>query len=103
MKITKIDEDEDDISDLESEDSDIMASGGVKGGAVDPVLFSMINDPEKLSKTECTSICDFSTSSLEAMATSYPITLDELQNIPGVGSGKAKRYGKEFVELIKTC
>jgi len=35
------------------------------------------------------------------MATSYPITLEELQNIPGVGAGKAKRYGKEFVELIK--
>ena len=35
------------------------------------------------------------------MATTYPITLDELQNIPGVGAGKAKRYGKEFIELIK--
>ena len=35
------------------------------------------------------------------MQASYPIYLDELQNIPGVGSGKAKRYGKEFVELIK--
>ncbi|HBX20379.1 MAG TPA: hypothetical protein DEF88_08020, partial [Porphyromonadaceae bacterium] len=36
-----------------------------------------------------------------AMATSYPITLEELQNIPGVGAGKAKRYGQEFVDLIK--
>jgi ATP-dependent DNA helicase RecQ len=35
------------------------------------------------------------------MATSYPITIDELQNIPGVGAGKAKRYGEEFVKLIK--
>jgi ATP-dependent DNA helicase RecQ len=35
------------------------------------------------------------------MATTYPITLDELQNIPGVGPGKAKRYGQEFIELIK--
>ena len=43
----------------------------------------------------------FQPASLEAMATSYPITLEELQNIPGVGSGKAKRYGKEFIELIK--
>ncbi|HPD87822.1 MAG TPA: HRDC domain-containing protein, partial [Proteiniphilum sp.] len=43
----------------------------------------------------------FQPSSLEAMATSYPITLDELQNIPGVGAGKAKRYGKEFVDLIR--
>jgi ATP-dependent DNA helicase RecQ len=35
------------------------------------------------------------------MATIYPITMDELQNIPGVGAGKAKRYGTEFLEIIK--
>ena len=35
------------------------------------------------------------------MATTYPITMDELQNIPGVGAGKAKRYGEEFLKLIK--
>jgi ATP-dependent DNA helicase RecQ len=103
FKITKIDEDEDDISDLESEDSDIIASGGVSGGAADPVLFSMMKDlRKKLSKKlNVPPYVIFQPSSLEAMATSYPITLDELQNIPGVGSGKAKRYGKEFVELIK--
>ena len=38
---------------------------------------------------------------LEAMATIYPVTMEELQNIPGVGAGKAKRYGQEFCELIK--
>ena len=43
----------------------------------------------------------FQDNSLEAMATMYPISLDELQNIPGVGQGKAQRYGKEFCELIK--
>ena len=43
----------------------------------------------------------FQNPSLEAMATTYPITIEELQNMPGVGAGKAKRYGKEFVELIK--
>jgi ATP-dependent DNA helicase RecQ len=43
----------------------------------------------------------FQTPSLEAMATTYPISIEELQNIPGVGAGKAKRYGKEFVEIIK--
>ena len=42
----------------------------------------------------------FQEPSLEAMATSYPVTVEELAGIPGVGSGKAKRYGKEFVELI---
>ena len=43
----------------------------------------------------------FQDPSLEDMAIQYPITLDELQNISGVGAGKAQRYGKEFVELIK--
>ena len=43
----------------------------------------------------------FQDPSLEAMATIYPVTLDELQNIPGVGAGKAKRYGEEFCKLIK--
>lgn len=43
----------------------------------------------------------FQDPSLEAMATLYPITLEELQNIPGVGAGKAKRYGQEFCDLIK--
>ena len=43
----------------------------------------------------------FQDSSMEAMATMYPISLEELQNIPGVGQGKAQRYGKEFCELIK--
>lgn len=103
FKITKVDDDEDDMSDLESDDSDIMASGGGSGGAADPVLFSMMKDlRKKLSKKlNVPPYVIFQPSSLEAMATSYPITLEELQNIPGVGSGKAKRYGKEFVDLIK--
>jgi len=43
----------------------------------------------------------FQDPSLEDMAIQYPVTLDELQNISGVGAGKAQRYGKEFVEIIK--
>ena len=103
FKITKVDEDEEDMSDMESEDSDIMASSGVSGGAADPVLFSMMKDLRKKisKKLNVPPYVIFQPSSLEAMATSYPITLEELQNIPGVGSGKAKRYGKDFVELIK--
>jgi ATP-dependent DNA helicase RecQ len=42
----------------------------------------------------------FQDQSLDAMATVYPVTVEELKNIPGVGEGKAKRYGKEFCELI---
>ncbi len=103
FKITKDDEEEDDISDLESDDSDVLASAGGSGGAADPVLFSMMKDlRKKLSKKlNVPPYVIFQPSSLEAMATSYPITLEELQNIPGVGAGKAKRYGKEFVDLIK--
>lgn len=43
----------------------------------------------------------FQDASMEAMATMYPISLEELQNIPGVGQGKAQRYGKEFCDLIR--
>ena len=78
----------------------------VRGGAacaVDPALFSMMKDlRKKLSKRlEVPPFVIFQDPSLEAMATTYPVTLEELQNIPGVGAGKAKRYGKEFIELIK--
>ena len=71
--------------------------------AVDPVLYSMLKDlRKKLSKKlEVPPYVIFQDPSLEAMATIYPITLDELQNIPGVGAGKAKRYGEEFCKLIK--
>lgn len=103
FKITKEDEDEDDLNELDNEDSDAIISGSGSAGAVDPVLFSMMKDLRKKisKKLNVPPYVIFQPSSLEAMATSYPITLEELQNIPGVGAGKAKRYGKEFVELIK--
>ena len=71
--------------------------------AVDPALFSMLKDlRKKLSKQlEVPPYVIFQDPSLEAMATIYPVTLEELQNIPGVGAGKAKRYGEEFCKLIK--
>ncbi len=102
FKITKDDEEEG-LSDLEGDDGDVITGGAGSGGAADPVLFAMMKDlRKKLSKKlNVPPYVIFQPSSLEAMATSYPITLEELQNIPGVGSGKAKRYGKEFVELIK--
>lgn len=104
FKIIKEDEDENDLTDLEGEDSEILASGAGSGGAADPVLFSMMKDLRKKisKKLDVPPYVIFQPSSLEAMATSYPITMDELQNIPGVGSGKAKRYGQEFLDLIKT-
>ena len=86
----------------EEEEEEVPVRGGATC-AVDPVLYSMMKDlRKKLSKRlEVPPFVIFQDPSLEAMATTYPITLDELQNIPGVGAGKAKRYGKEFVELIK--
>ena len=103
FKVTRDDEYEDDMTDMENGDSDVMGSAGGSGGAADPVLFSMMKDLRKKisKKLNVPPYVIFQPSSLEAMATSYPITLDELQNIPGVGAGKAKRYGKEFVDLIK--
>ena len=71
--------------------------------AVDPELYSMLKDlRKKLSKhLQLPPYVIFQDPSLEAMATTYPVTIDELQNIPGVGAGKAKRYGQEFIDLIK--
>ena len=86
----------------EEEEEEVPVRGGATC-AVDPVLYSMMKDlRKKLSKRlEVPPFVIFQDPSLEAMATTYPVTLEELQNIPGVGAGKAKRYGKEFVELIK--
>ncbi len=71
--------------------------------AVDPVLYQMLKDVRKrmAKEMEIPPYVIFQDPSLEAMATIYPQTIDELQNIPGVGAGKAKRYGEEFCKLIK--
>ena len=85
----------------EIEEEAPMKGGGVC--AVDPVLYAILKDLRKkiAKKLELPPYVIFQDPSLEAMATTYPVTLDELQNIPGVGAGKAKRYGEEFVKVIK--
>lgn len=82
--------------------ADINGSMGACAAA-DDVLFSILKDLRKKmsKKMNVPPFVIFQDGSLEAMATSYPITLEELQNIPGVGAGKAKRYGNEFIQLIK--
>lgn len=93
------------VKDNEFEDEDEEAVVKSSGGtcAADEVLFSILKDlRKKLSKKlEVPPFVIFQDPSLEAMATTYPITMDELQNIPGVGAGKAKRYGDEFLKVIK--
>lgn len=87
--------------DFEEEEEEAPMHGGA--AAVDPALYSMLKDlRKKLSKKfALPPYVIFQDPSLEAMATTYPITMDELQNIIGVGAGKAKRYGQEFIDLIK--
>ena len=89
-------------NDFEEEEEETPVRGGASC-AVDPVLYSMLKDlRKKLSKKlDVPPYVIFQDPSLEAMATIYPVTLEELQNIPGVGAGKAKRYGQEFCVLIK--
>ena len=85
----------------ESEETPQISSGSC---AVDPALFGLLKDlRKKIAKEEnLPPYVIFQDPSLEAMATTYPINLDELQNIPGVGSGKVeKKYAQAFVDLIR--
>ena len=72
-------------------------------GALDPALYDMLLDLRKSMshKLGIPPYVIFMDVSLEQMATVYPVTMDELMNIQGVGVGKAHRYGKEFIALIK--
>ncbi len=90
----------------DNEFNEIEEAVPVKGGAtcaVDPELYSILKDLRKkmARNLNLPPYVIFQDPSLEAMATSYPITLDELQNISGVGAGKAHRYGEEFIKVIR--
>ena len=89
-----------DFDEEENEDMPMRTGGTV---VVDPGLFTMLKDLRKkvAKKHDLPPYVIFQDPSLEAMATTYPITIEELRNIPGVGEGKAKRYGQEFVDLIR--
>jgi ATP-dependent DNA helicase RecQ len=86
-----------------SDTTDEENAFGARTAAVDDELFSILKDlRKKISKQkDVPPFVIFQDPSLEDMAIQYPITIDELQNISGVGAGKAQRYGKEFVEIIK--
>jgi ATP-dependent DNA helicase RecQ len=87
----------------EDDDEEVPLSQGSGSGAGDEVLFKMLKSLRKdLSKRlEVPPFVIFQDPSLEDMATRYPIDMEELQTIQGVGPGKAKKYGKEFIKLIK--
>ena len=72
-------------------------------GAADEELFAMLKDLRKkvAKKHDLPPFVIFQDPSLEDMSVQYPITLEEMQNISGVGAGKAKKFGAEFIELIK--
>ena len=86
------------------EDDDVVVIKGGATCAVDPELYAILKDLRKkiAKKHSLPPYVIFQDPSLEAMATTYPITMEELQNITGVGAGKAKRYGAEFIKIIKT-
>ncbi|MCC7521766.1 MAG: RecQ family ATP-dependent DNA helicase [Flavobacteriaceae bacterium] len=85
-----------------NDDDSIMSSGGVGGGAADENLMKMLKDLQKkvAKKHGVPPYAVFQETSLEDMALKYPINLDELSNVFGVGEGKAKKFGAEFVDLI---
>lgn len=88
--------------DSAQDDEEIAVIGGKGGGALDDTLLSMLKDlRKKIAKQKnVPPFVVFQDPSLEDMAINYPITMDEMKNISGVGSGKAQRYGKEFIDLI---
>ena len=88
--------------DEEEKEAEAVAPVG-RGGAADEELFSMLKDlRKKVAKQHgLPPFVIFQDPSLEDMAVQYPVTIEEMQNITGVGVGKARKFGAEFVKLIK--
>ncbi|HMT28253.1 MAG TPA: DNA helicase RecQ [Bacteroidia bacterium] len=91
-----------DFDDTEGDDDDEPSGSGGGGSAADAELFAMLKDLcKKVAKQKnVPPFVVFQETSLEEMAIQYPITMDELKNISGVGPGKAIKFGKPFIELI---
>lgn len=84
-----------------SEEPEMVKSGA--GCAADTELYAILKDIRKklAKKHDLPPYVIFQDPSLEAMATTYPITIEELAGIPGVGTSKARRYGNDFIKVIK--
>ena len=91
------------VRDNEFRDDEEEEGNEAVGMALDPELFTMLKHLRRqmAQKLGVPGYVIFQDPSLEQMATMYPITTEELQQIQGVGAGKAKRYGKEFLDLIE--
>lgn len=93
------------VKNHEYEEDDDSGSSGAPSGATggDPVLFSMLKDLRKkvAKRKNLPPFVIFQDPSLADMSIQYPVSIEELQKIQGVGQGKARRYGEEFVDLIK--
>ena len=89
--------------DYDSEDDNEVIGPMKGGGAADEELFAMLKDlRRKVAKMNgLAPYVIFQDPSLEDMSIQYPITMEELQTVSGVGVGKAQKYGAEFIELIK--
>ena len=91
------------FSDGEDDDDDVPGAGSVKGGGGgDEQLLAMLKDLRKdmAKRLRLQPWVIFSDPSLEDMSIMYPVKVEELKNCQGVGEGKARKFGKEFVELI---
>ena len=91
------------VEDTDFEDDFVEESRDGCGSTLDPDLYVMLKQLRKdmAERLNVPPYVIFQDVSVEQMAVTYPITLEELQNIPGVGVGKAKRYGEAFCQLIK--
>lgn len=93
------------VVEKDEDEEDVMETGGVGGveDAFDTTLFSLLKDLRKnISKEEnIPPFVIFQDPSLEDMCIQYPITIEEMTHISGVGAGKAQKYGRRFIELIK--
>jgi ATP-dependent DNA helicase RecQ len=99
MMVTK----DHDYEGTESEEEDGPSGGGKAGSGADAALFAALKDllKQTANRLKLPPYVIFQEVSLEEMAIQYPIKMDELVNITGVGQGKAQKFGKAFLELIE--
>jgi ATP-dependent DNA helicase RecQ len=91
------------VDDVDFDNGDYEETADLEDAVLSPELYAILKDlrHDIAEKQNIPPYVIFQEISLEHMATMYPITLEELQNIPGVGAGKAKRFGGEFIKVIK--